>query len=166
VKYFKYLKYLLKHKWYVFVECVHFGIPIRGLLHDLSKFLPDEFFPYCEYFYGKGKNEREFDIAWLKHQHRNPHHYQYWQLKKDDGDLIFIRMPDRYYREMLADWTGAGKAIKGYQKGHDELVEWFTENKEKIVKEVNQETADDLEFTMHCFRLGYTMKWGKPCHEN
>jgi hypothetical protein len=51
-KFFKYLKYVIRHKWYVFLECCNLGIPFRGIFHDLSKFLPDEFFPYMNHFYG------------------------------------------------------------------------------------------------------------------
>lgn len=108
--YWKYLKYVLKHKWYVFVECCKLGIPLRGLLHDLSKLLPSEFFPYAHYFYGTWIKESEwhgdkrnyvpwkytemgvkeaFDLAWLKHQKRNKHHWQYWLLVMDSSNKEF-----------------------------------------------------------------------------
>ena len=31
--------YLMKHKWFVLVECVKLGIARRGLVHDLSGLL-------------------------------------------------------------------------------------------------------------------------------
>jgi len=52
MKYLKYLKYILKHKWYVMIECFKNGLIWRGLMHDLSKFLPSEFIPYANFFYG------------------------------------------------------------------------------------------------------------------
>lgn len=127
-KYIKYFWYIVKHKWYVMIECFKRGLIWRGVAHDLSKFLPDEFIPYAKYFYGKklekncyncnrnigvqcsinyaglgdgrqaitcsgfiAKNEYRFNIAWLKHIHRNPHHWQYWILLNDNGkgNLIF-----------------------------------------------------------------------------
>ncbi len=47
-----YLQYLLCHKWWVFWYCCLYGIPWRGIVHDLSKFRPDEWFPYVNAFYG------------------------------------------------------------------------------------------------------------------
>ena len=51
MKLLKYLKYVIKHKWYTFVECCRLGIPWLGIIHDLSKFLPSELFTYAEWFY-------------------------------------------------------------------------------------------------------------------
>jgi hypothetical protein len=146
-KYFKYLWYIIKHKWYVFVECCKLGIPIRGLLHDLSKLRPDEFIPYAKYFYGEyGINyKREgaightrndiknkecfenYEIAWLKHIHRNPHHWQYWILMKDSGITRMMDIPESIILEMVADWKGAGKAITG----KDNTMEWYNRVKDK-----------------------------------
>ena len=119
-----YLKYVLRHKWYVFLECVKLGIPIRGITHDLSKFLPDEFIPYALHFYGGIKTGRDetgyykptdtgdpdFEMAWLLHQKRNDHHWQWWILPEDDGGTKILEMSEGACKEMLADWRGAGKA--------------------------------------------------------
>lgn len=51
-KYFKFLQSLLKHKWFVFLECCKLGIPWLGIIHDWTKFLPSEFIPYAKWFYG------------------------------------------------------------------------------------------------------------------
>lgn len=133
--YRKYLKYVLRHKWYVFIECCKLGIPLRGLLHDLSKLLPSEFFPYARYFYGRWIKEREtevnnaFDLAWLKHQKRNPHHWQYWLLEEDSGSMKALGRHRKYTKEMVADWIGAGKAIHG----KNDVRQWYEENKYIIV---------------------------------
>ena len=52
-----YLSYLLRHKWFVFIECCKQGIFWRGLVHDCSKFLPDEFFPYAFHDWEKERDE-------------------------------------------------------------------------------------------------------------
>ena len=142
MRHLRYLKYILRHKWYVFVECCRLGIPIRGLLHDMSKFRPSEWGPYVQYFYGGGGNGYEFNKAWLKHIHRNPHHWQHWILRCDDGDTKILCMPQKYRHEMLADWIGAGKAITG----KDNLVEWFRDNQEKI--RLSQETENWIRATI------------------
>ncbi len=65
-----------------------------------------------------------FELAWLKHQHRNPHHWQYWVLENDDGNTVLIPMPKRYWLEMVCDWYGAGWAITG-KGGWNETQGWF-----------------------------------------
>lgn len=151
----KYLKYILRHKYYVFIECCKLGIPLRGLMHDISKLAPSEWFPYANYFYGSYpslKNfhgsevecgapfptfqediDEEFDIAWLKHQHRNKHHWQYWLLHNEDGSAVALKMPLKYTKEMLADWRGAGMAINGC----DDTVDWYLANRKKMTLHIN-----------------------------
>ncbi|MBI2934662.1 MAG: hypothetical protein HYY29_03725 [Chloroflexi bacterium] len=134
-KHIRYAKYVLRHKWYVFIACCRLGIPWQGITHDLSKFRPSEWGPYAEYFYGKHRitapcvTEAFFDEAWLFHQHRNPHHWQYWLLREDSSpDIKIMHMPDKYRREMLADWRGAGRAITG----KDDTLTWYTKNKDRM----------------------------------
>ena len=128
----KYLKYLIKHKYYVTVECFKRGLYWRGITHDLSKFLPDEFIPYMNFFYGKSKEfaQNQFYFAWLKHQKRNPHHWQWWILKEDSGEYKIFEMSREYREEMLCDWHGAGKAIMGKNSN---TKEWYLKNKDKII---------------------------------
>jgi hypothetical protein len=148
-KHWQYLKYVLRHKWYVFLWCCHYGIPLAGIVHDLSKFHPREWFPYVDYFYGGKYPERHygdvrgalgdkytqpwvnarFDEAWNHHQKRNPHHWQYWLLQNDDGTTKVLEMPLRCCKEMLADWRGAGMAISG----KDNTPQWYTKNRDKMI---------------------------------
>lgn len=141
MKHFEYLSYVLRHKWYVFVECWKSGIPLQGIVHDLSKFLPSEWFPYAEYFYGdwrKGNTDRQatapeaiqlaFEVAWNYHQKRNKHHWQYWVRLGDDGTTLALEIPIKYSKEMVADWRGAGKAITG----RDDTFDWYCKNQLKI----------------------------------
>ena len=128
-KHLRYLKYVLKHKWYVFVWCRRYGIPLAGIVHDLSKFSPKEWSPYVNYFYGDSKDQRGFDAAWNHHQKANPHHWQYWVLREDSGGLKLLDMPERYRLEMLADWRGAGMAITG----KDDTRNWYLKNRENML---------------------------------
>ena len=125
MKHLAYLRYLIRHKWFVFLAGWRTDAPIwRLIIHDWSKFLPSEWFPYVEEFYGAWRTRAEkypsddaihvrFDRAWLHHQHFNPHHWQYWILREDDGDTKYLPMPEHFVREMVADWSGAGRAITG-----------------------------------------------------
>jgi len=135
----RYGKYVAKHKWYVFLACCRLGIPWAGIVHDLSKFRPSEWRPYAEYFYGhfrrmglspSVKEQHDFDYAWLLHQKANKHHWQWWILHEDSGELKLLPMPDRYRREMLADWKGAGRAA-----GKPDTRAWYLKNREHILLE-------------------------------
>lgn len=53
-KYWGHFKMITKHKYYVFKACLVAGIPVRGLLHDNSKYGRKEFFEYAKYYNGKG----------------------------------------------------------------------------------------------------------------
>jgi len=131
-KHLKYASYVFRHKWFVFQEARKLGVTRQGITHDLSKFLPDEWFPYVETFYGDGRKPKEavkaaFNMAWLRHIHRNPHHWQHFLLQEDEGDALTLDMPEAYIREMVADWKGAGKA-----QGHgDDVRDWFDKNHHK-----------------------------------
>ena len=141
----KYLRYIIRHKWFVLLACVRRGIIWRGLVHDLSKLLPSEFYPYAEYFYGTVPNPGSdvkiaFDKAWLFHQHRNPHHWQFWILREDDGDTKIMRMSDVFVAEMVCDWIGAGRAITGKSGG---TREWYEKNRHRII--VHKDTREQIE---------------------
>lgn len=135
IAHLQYLKYLIRHKWFVLVECYHSGAPWLGVIHDLSKFSPSEWHPYVLSFYGRWKySERPtwlvdaFDVAWLHHQKHNKHHWQYWILVQDEDEDKILPIPDKYRREMLADWRGASRAITN----KDDTKDWYLNNRHKI----------------------------------
>lgn len=165
----KYLKYLIRHRWFVMLACFREGLVWQGIVHDWSKFLPGEFLPYAWYFYGpklpsiyeshgdhrnfvfdsglyKERVKSDFDEAWLKHQNRNPHHWQYWVLMEDSGKVAALEMPRKYATEMLCDWQGAGRAIHGKYDARDPWAEtraWYRKNREKMV--LHEETRAFVE---------------------
>lgn len=130
-----YLKYVLRHKWFVFRASLftpNYSL-WKALTHDMSKFLPDEWFPYARTFYtrdGKSryKPDKAFNLAWLKHQHRNEHHWQHWVLRGDDDPETALAMSPKALAEMVADWAGAGKAITGRW----EIADWFEGSRGKM----------------------------------
>jgi len=142
-KHFKYFSYVIRHKWFVMIECFKMGLIWRGLVHDWSKFLPGEWLAYANHFYGPGSEERKkekeknkaykpyntddqkFDFFWLLHQKRNDHHWQWWVLPEDDGGVYALPMKEKAIIEMICDWRGAGRA-QGYK---DNTPEWYAKNK-------------------------------------
>lgn len=158
-----YLKYVLRHKFFVFLAGIRLHVPILSLLaHDWDKFKPDEWIPYARTFYAPDGASQytespEFAHAWMLHQHRNEHHWQFWLNagKKNisdtrvfvwdrgeasgilnDGhvfkwtDEITVRGPmsENATREMVADWVGAGRAL-----GFNDPKGWYEKNKEHIL---------------------------------
>lgn len=151
-RHWSYLKYVVRHKWYVGIECFREGLYWRGLIHDWTKFLPREWFAYANHFYnpdGTPKKKRgnsgyyqaadtgdkEFDYAWLSHQNLNSHHWQYYVLLKDNGSIRVLEMPHKDVVEMICDWVGAGKAQGFTSPKSDPLKEtrtWYAKNKDKM----------------------------------
>jgi hypothetical protein len=147
-KHWKYLKYILRHKWFVYQEGRRLGLGrLRLLVHDWQKFAPVEWFPYTETFYGGDSGPRRadggydpnaqgdaFDRAWNHHQKKGAHHWQFWVMPLDDGGVKVLEMPDTYRREMLADWCGAGRAIKGHgpERVPEETRKWYEANKNNM----------------------------------
>ncbi len=123
----KYLRRTFCHKWYVFRWCCKAGMPVRGLLHDMSKFSPVEFWESVRYFSDKEspinvcKRENGYSMAWQHHKGRNPHHYEYWIDQLDFGGKP-LPMPKKYAYEMICDYLGAGQAYN--PKGWSFEKEW------------------------------------------
>jgi len=145
LKHLKYARYIARHKFFVTMECFRQGIYLRGLMHDASKFLPGEWLPYTNFFYGeKAKPVRDgtgyykptdtgdqaFDFAWLLHQKRNDHHWQWWALCEDNGNTKVLPMSEGARLEMVCDWCGASKA-QDYG-GWEGVPGWYETNKDKM----------------------------------
>jgi hypothetical protein len=152
IKHIKYLKYITAHRWYVFWECLYAGIPVQGLIHDWHKFLPGEWFPYANHFFGRKVRDKtgyykptdtgnsDFDMAWFRHQKRGKHHWQYWAIPKGSGLKLFP-MPDKYRKEMVCDWAGASKA-QGFD-GKEEVKTFYLKNRKKM--QLHPETREWVE---------------------
>jgi hypothetical protein len=148
LKHLRYLRYIARHKWYVGRECFRVGLYWRGITHDWHKLLPSEWFPYCEHFYGgeggdikRGRDrsgaypagdtgEPAFDYAWLLHQKRADHHWQWWVLPLDDGGDKVLPMLVDARLEMVCDWLGASQAITGLR--WDGVHDWYAANRDKM----------------------------------
>lgn len=123
-------------------------IAIVSLNHDSSKWSDEEYLQYVEYFNGEKTDEvkEQFDYAWLHHQHNNPHHWQYWCLREDDGGLKPLKMPKLNVIEMLMDWW----AFSWKSENLYEIFNWYDKNKEKIV--LHDETKKFVEDTLELLK--------------
>lgn len=186
MKHLRYLRYVLRHKWFVFLACRRLGVPLwQAIIHDWTKFTPIEWFAYVDRM-AAGRNSSWHSVAdtpayaraWEHHWSHNPHHWEYWlkPINLDDldrslsiGDYVagvydnlplrgyvvdrrastdtphsnykiktatdcfwaanyeitkvVLPMPERYVREMVADWYGAGMA-----QGKPDIAGWHAAN--------------------------------------
>ena len=126
--FFGHLNTVNKHRFKVFCLCCRVGIPVQGLLHDLSKYMPVEFLEGVKYYQGtyspimNCKRKVGYSLAWIHHINCNKHHYEYWiDLTSDRSKgLQGMKMPVRYVVEMFIDRVAASKvyAKDAYTDSH------------------------------------------------
>ena len=157
-RYWNYLKYVLRHKWFVFLACWELGIPWQGIIHDWHKFMPREFIPYARFFNNPDGSKRivrdkvgyykpdftgdpDFDMAWFWHQKLGKHHWQYWThpASETKENIIVHEIPEKYLKEMFADWIGAGKA-----QGTPDTAAWYLAHKNEM--QIHEDSRRILEF--------------------
>lgn len=136
---FAHLKTIICHKHYVRQYCWKAKLFWQGLVHDLSKFSPTEFFESVKYFQGYRspieacKEKNGYSNAWFHHRGRNKHHYEYWCDNFDNGTTC-VEMPYKYAVEMLCDFLGAGRAYFGDKFTYKAEYEWWVNKKKPIAK--------------------------------
>ena len=150
-KIWSHFKTITEHKLLVMKYCFKVGLYKQGLLHDLSKYSPEEFWTGVYYYQGNrspNAAEREvhgFSKAWLHHKGRNKHHFEYWidfSIKKDDG-LVGHKMPLNYVIEMVMDRIAASRIYKGNDYTDRSALEYYQREKNFII--INPETRKLLE---------------------
>lgn len=118
------------HKWEVLKLCCLAGIPLQGLLHDLSKFSPSEFRESVKYYNGfrsplaVSRQVNGYSKAWLHHKGRNKHHWEYWIDGYDKGGYGCI-IPFPYACEMICDMIAASKVYRGKNFTANSPLEYF-----------------------------------------
>ena len=140
------------HRHKVIANCFRAGIPLRGLLHDLSKFSPSEFIPSAKNFVGtRSPNEIErekqgFSYAWMHHKGRNRHHFEYWSDYSPVDKIVRpVEMPLRYVAEMFCDRVAASKIYMGDNYTDKSPLEYFERGKARRVGRIHEKTSDLIE---------------------
>ncbi len=122
--------------------------------HDESKYEPEEWDAYLDWFYPENENaekdEYGYDCAWIHHYHNNPHHFQYWLCFDDDGTVRPIDMPLNYIIEALCDWhsfsaKNSDSTAKSWWESHKDIFnmtedtkEWFDKLSDLFTVGVNE----------------------------
>ncbi|MCR5451402.1 MAG: DUF5662 family protein [Lachnospiraceae bacterium] len=143
-------KTISNHKKLVMEGCFKAGLYKQGILHDLSKYSPAEFFVGVKYYQGdRSPNNAEREAtgvtkAWLHHKGRNKHHLEYWIDYSVNGDhaLTGMKMPKKYVVEMFVDRVSA---CKNYQKEayrDDSALKYYEKGKSRYL--LHEDTAWQL----------------------
>lgn len=119
---FAYLRYVLRHKWFVFKACLRLGVSLRlAILHDWTKFTPAEWKPYVHSFFNPDGTKRdirkpdgsydptrvkaEFLKAWQHHERYNKHHWGYWLTFSTDSQRYQVVAHGDGYPIALYDYA-------------------------------------------------------------
>lgn len=131
----RHLKTVVLHKYHVFHFCCKFGIPWRGLIHDLSKLGLVEL-SLAKYANGNSspinvdRNLNGRSLAWHHHKGTNRHHHEWW-FDIREGHIYAIKPDWKDILEILADWLGAGIAYDGGVFDVHKPLRYFENRKDK-----------------------------------
>ena len=155
----KHFKTITHHKILVAKGCFKVGLYKQGLLHDMSKYSPTEFWVGAKYYQGTrspNNAEREdigYSSAWLHHKGRNKHHYEYWiDYSTRKVGLAGMKMPLRYVCEMVCDRVAASQIYLGDKYTDASPWEYYERSKTHYL--LHPETRALLEELLKMFRDG------------
>ena len=145
------LSTVTRHRHAVIYHAIKAGIPWRGLMHDLLKYSPTEFFVGVKYYTDgtRSPNEAEradfgHSYAWMHHKGRNRHHFEYWTDYNTQTKTVSpVEMPLVFVKEMFCDRVAASKIYQkeNYTDAHP--LEYFLRAKGRRV--IHPATSDLLE---------------------
>ena len=148
------LKTIHKHRKYVMHACFKMGIPIQGLLHDLSKYSKTEM-DIWKFATGKksphdvARETLGYSPSWYHHMHKNKHHFEYWYdvghyNKEGEIQILPIKMPYKYVIECFCDMLGASKSYGG--NNWKPIYLWnFWNEKTKVEFKIHKDTKNLLD---------------------
>lgn len=151
--FFRHLYTITAHRHKVMLGCFRVGLIRQGLLHDLSKYSPSEFFVGVRYFQGTRspnaaeREEKGYSEAWMHHKGRNRHHFEYWtDLDPQTHRYEPVAMPVKYVVEMFMDRVAACKTYQGKDYHDGSALAYYLRAKETRL--LHEKTARQLEFLL------------------
>ena len=149
----QHFKTITAHRRLVRRYCFRLGLIRQGLVHDLSKYSPVEFFTGAKYFMGyrspndAERKERGMSLSWLHHKGRNRHHFEYWtDYCVDSEGKVYtgpVKMPMRYVAEMFCDRIAACRVYQGDKYTDASPYDYYQKSKGHIW--IHPETSDLLD---------------------
>lgn len=139
---------ITRHRLKVCAYCFKVGLVWQGLTHDLSKYSPSEFFAGVRFYQGnmspqvKERVVLGYSGAWLHHKGRNKHHFEYWRDVDKSGKSAPVKMPAKYFGEMVCDRIAASRIYLGKNYTPRSPLEYFERRTD--VGYMHPETAEKL----------------------
>ena len=157
MKAWQHFKTITHHRWLVRKGCFAVGLYWQGLVHDISKYSPVEFWNGARFYQGiRSPNtaEREtkgYSEAWMHHKGRNRHHYEYWS----DMDLTRrvyapVPMPRKYLVEQVMDRRAACIVYQGKAYTSGSALAYFMKSREREL--MHPQNRQELEFILTMLR--------------
>ena len=141
---------ITRHRLLVCRYCFKAGLIWQGLTHDLSKYSPSEFFAGARFYQGnmspqvKERLVLGYSAAWLHHKGRNKHHFEYWRDVDKTGANAPVKMPAKYFGEMICDRVAASRIYLGKNYTNRSALEYFERRTD--VGYMHPETAEKLRY--------------------
>lgn len=136
--FFGHLHTINTHKRKVTYYCFKMGLYQQGILHDLSKYTPTEFFPSVQYYQGDRSPisaERAalgFSSCWLHHKGHNKHHWEYWvDFSANEKRYVALPIPKKYVKEMVCDRIAACQVYQKDKYHRGSALEYLENSLEK-----------------------------------
>ena len=149
----RHFKTITYHRWLVRQGCFQVGLYWQGLIHDLSKYSPTEFWVGVKYFQGDSspngaeRKAKGYSEAWMHHKGRNRHHYEYWtDMSPVTKQYESVPMPRKYLAEMVADRVAACKVYEAERYTAGSALAYLTRSREKSLME--PETLKQLTYLL------------------
>ena len=152
----EHFKTVSEHRKLVREYCFRLGLYRQGLMHDLTKYSPTEFWRGAKYWQGtRSPNNKEREVtgvsrAWLHHKGRNKHHFEYWidYMINEDGTVGFggNPMPKRNIAEMFCDRIAACRVYMGDKYSDASAYDYYMKGTAtRVGPLIHPDTAAQLE---------------------
>ena len=153
MKIWQHFKTITYHRLLVMAGCFRVGLYWQGLVHDLSKYSPTEFFTGAKYFQGNRspntaeREDKGFSEAWMHHKGRNRHHYEYWtDMNRQTRCYESVPMPRKYLVEQVMDRRAACMVYQGKNYTAGSALAYFEKSRERVL--MNEKTRQELGYLL------------------
>ena len=133
--------------------CFRVGLYWQGLVHDLSKYSPTEFWTGAKYYQGNRspntaeREDKGFSEAWMHHKGRNRHHYEYWtDMNRQTRCYESVPMPRKYLVEQVMDRRAACMVYQGKNYTAGSALAYFEKSREREL--MHPKTRRELELLL------------------
>ena len=153
MKIWQHFKTITHHRLLVMAGCFRVGLYWQGLVHDLSKYSPTEFFTGAKYYQGNRspntaeREDKGFSEAWMHHKGRNRHHYEYWSdMNRQTRCYESVPMPRKYLVEQVMDRRAACMVYQGKDYTAGSALAYFEKSREREL--MHPQTRQELELLL------------------